>query len=82
MAANSIYERITELKKIQSVKERDLLFSNNNMIGIYQIDENSPIEHEISFTNLDTLNKLGYAVDSDKSKTIYLALFYFFLFLF
>lgn len=71
MAANSIYERITELKKIQSVKERDLLFSNNNMIGIYQIDENSPIEHEISFTNLDTLNKLGYAVDSDNYELVY-----------
>ena len=71
MATNSIYERITELKKIQSVKERDLLFSNNNMIGIYQIDENSPIEHEISFTNLDTLNKLGYDVDSDNYELVY-----------
>lgn len=68
---NELMQRLNELKAEQQKKEADVLFSDDAMIAIYQIKEDSPVRREIEFTNLESLHRLGYEVDSDNYELIY-----------
>ena len=68
---NELMQRLNDLKAEQQKKEADVLFSDDAMIAIYQIKEDSPVRREIEFTNLESLHRLGYEVDSDNYELIY-----------
>lgn len=67
---NAVEERDARLIREEPEKEAMLINGNEDTIAIYQL-KNTPENHDISFTGLDYLEKMGKAVDRDNYTLVY-----------
>lgn len=67
---NAVEERDARLMREEPEKEAMLINGNKDTIAIYQL-KNTPENHDISFTGLDYLEKMGKAVDRDNYILVY-----------
>ena len=68
---NDFMEKLKNMKDKQAKKEPELLFSNKNMIGIYQLREDAPNLRDLEFADLSWLEKSNLSVDSDNYELVY-----------
>ena len=71
MADNEMIEKMRKMKEVQAAKEKDLLFSEKNMIGIYQLREDAPNLRNLEFSSLEWLEKSNLTIDADNYELVY-----------
>ena len=71
MADNEMIEKMRKMIEVQAAKEKDLLFSEKNMIGIYQLREDAPNLRNLEFSSLEWLEKSNLTIDADNYELVY-----------